>query len=278
MIFQDNNVFAHLDVRDNVALGIVAGAEARCGVRRRRSIGVLAQIGLAALAPRKPGEVSGGERQRVAIARALVRDRPVLLLDEPFAALGPALRARHARSADDHAEGPQADGPHGDAPARGCLAGGRATRPIVDHGSILALRPTAELLASTDVPGLEAYLGGLETGAAVCANPPAAMAQILLHLRGIGLTFGGTPVLEGAELAVSEGERVALVGRNGSGKSTLLKIAAGSIESDKGEPLRAARHHASAICRRSRISRASPPCWTMSKAGLGPTDDPHRCV
>ena len=60
------------------------------------------------------------------------------------------------------------------------------------------------------------------------------MAQILLHLRDIELTFGGKPVLEGAELAVSEGERIALVGRNGSGKSTLLKIAAGLVDYDKG--------------------------------------------
>jgi ATP-binding cassette subfamily F protein uup len=61
------------------------------------------------------------------------------------------------------------------------------------------------------------------------------MSRILLHLRGIGLTFGGRPILEDAELSVAEGERVALVGRNGSGKSTLLKIAAGMIEADKGE-------------------------------------------
>ena len=50
----------------------------------------------------------------------------------------------------------------------------------------------------------------------------------------IGLTFGGTPLLSGAELSVSTGERVSLVGRNGSGKSTLLKIAAGTVEPDRG--------------------------------------------
>jgi ATP-binding cassette subfamily F protein uup len=56
----------------------------------------------------------------------------------------------------------------------------------------------------------------------------------LLQLRDIALTFGGTPLLESAELSVSAGERVCLVGRNGSGKSTLLKIAAGLIEPDRG--------------------------------------------
>ncbi len=60
------------------------------------------------------------------------------------------------------------------------------------------------------------------------------MAPPLLQLKNIALTFGGTPLLCGAELSVSTGERVALVGRNGSGKSTLLKIAAGLLEPDAG--------------------------------------------
>ena len=56
----------------------------------------------------------------------------------------------------------------------------------------------------------------------------------LLQLKDIALTFGGTPLLTGAELSVSTGERVSLVGRNGSGKSTLLKIAAKVVEPDHG--------------------------------------------
>src|ERR1700730_15932634 len=60
------------------------------------------------------------------------------------------------------------------------------------------------------------------------------MASPLLQLRDIALTFGGTPLLSGAELSVCPGERVSLVGRNGAGKSTLLKIAAGLIEPDRG--------------------------------------------
>ncbi|MGC6472221.1 MAG: ABC-F family ATP-binding cassette domain-containing protein [Parvibaculales bacterium] len=57
----------------------------------------------------------------------------------------------------------------------------------------------------------------------------------ILHLQDIHLTYGVTPLLEGAELSVAPGERLCLVGRNGSGKSTLLKIAAGEIEADDGE-------------------------------------------
>ncbi len=61
------------------------------------------------------------------------------------------------------------------------------------------------------------------------------MAPPLIQLNDIDLSFGGTPLLEGAELLVSPGDRLGLVGRNGSGKSTLMKIAAGLIEPDAGE-------------------------------------------
>src|ERR1700742_1754613 len=60
------------------------------------------------------------------------------------------------------------------------------------------------------------------------------MAPPLIQLKDIALTFGGTPLLSGVELSVSQAERVCLIGRNGSGKSTLLKIAAGLVESDSG--------------------------------------------
>ena len=61
------------------------------------------------------------------------------------------------------------------------------------------------------------------------------MIPPLLTLRDINLTFGSNSLLEGAELYVSQRDRVCLVGRNGSGKSTLLKIAAGLVEADSGE-------------------------------------------
>ena len=61
------------------------------------------------------------------------------------------------------------------------------------------------------------------------------MSPPILILKDIKLTFGGTPLLEGAELIVSNHDKICLVGRNGSGKSTLLKIAAGIIEADSGD-------------------------------------------
>ena len=60
------------------------------------------------------------------------------------------------------------------------------------------------------------------------------MPPPLLSLQDIHLTFGTTPLLSGAALSVSSGDRVCLVGRNGSGKSTLLRIAGGLMQSDAG--------------------------------------------
>src|SRR3546814_13333107 len=61
------------------------------------------------------------------------------------------------------------------------------------------------------------------------------MAPPLLILRDIHLTFGGTPLLAGAELSVNAGDRLCLVGLNGSGKSTLLKVAAGMAQAARAD-------------------------------------------
>lgn len=92
MVFQENNLFGHLSVEDNVGLG--RSPSLRLSRQDRLDIAsALERTGLSGKERRLPRELSGGERQRVALARTLVRQRPVLLLDEPFAALGPALRS-----------------------------------------------------------------------------------------------------------------------------------------------------------------------------------------
>jgi thiamine transport system ATP-binding protein len=91
MIFQDNNLFAHLDVATNVGLGIDPALRLT-DEDRKRIEDALRRVGLEGFGRRLPPTLSGGERQRVALARALVRHRPLLLLDEPFAALDPGMR------------------------------------------------------------------------------------------------------------------------------------------------------------------------------------------
>lgn len=95
MIFQENNLFAHLDVAANVGLGRHPALKLTAADRADIA-DALSRTGLAGKEHRLPQALSGGERQRAALARALVRERPVLLLDEPFASLGPALRAEMA--------------------------------------------------------------------------------------------------------------------------------------------------------------------------------------
>jgi ATP-binding cassette subfamily F protein uup len=100
------------------------------------------------------------------------------------------------------------------------------------------------------------------------------MAPPLLTLKDIHLTFGGTPLLEGAELMVAPGDRICLVGRNGSGKSTLLKIAAGLVEPDGGERFA----HPGASIRylpQEADFNGFETVRAYVEAGLGPTDDPY---
>jgi thiamine transport system ATP-binding protein len=157
MLFQDHNLFAHLDVAANVGLGIHPGLKLTAADHGRVEA-ALAQVGLAGFAQRQPSQLSGGERQRVALARSLVRDRPVLLLDEPFAALGPALR----REMLDLVRALQADRKLtvllvSHQPEDALYAAPRTA--FVHDGHVLQVGATRELLDGAPGPELRAYLG-----------------------------------------------------------------------------------------------------------------------
>ncbi len=103
------------------------------------------------------------------------------------------------------------------------------------------------------------------------------MAPPLLLLQDVHLSLGSAPLLRGAELAVSAGERLCLVGRNGSGKSTLLKIAAGLLKQDGGtrflQPGTTVRY----LPQEPDLA-GYPTTLAYVEAGMGPNDDHHRAA
>ena len=162
-LFQEHNLFAHLTVARNVGLGLHPGLRLT-PAQHEQVAAALAVVGLAGLGGRLPRQLSGGERRRVALARSVVRDRKILLLDEPFAALDPALREEMVALVDrlrrergltvllvSHLLDEVAE--HAD----------RAV--FVSDGRILADGEPAALLARPPVPELTAYLGRRGAGA-----------------------------------------------------------------------------------------------------------------
>lgn len=157
MLFQEHNLFAHLPIGANVGLGISPALKLTDGDRGRVR-NALRRVGLGGLERRLPRELSGGERQRAALARALVRDRPVMLLDEPFAALGPALKREMLHLV---AELQRERGmtvlmvTHQPDDARRI-----ASHTVFVHdGRVIAVKPTEELFESPDIPEVAEYLG-----------------------------------------------------------------------------------------------------------------------
>ena len=157
IVFQQHNLFPHLDLYTNVALGV--DPSLRLTPAQDASVDdALAQLGLDELRRRKPGELSGGQRQRVALARALVRRRKILLLDEAFAALGPAQRAELIGLVKTLVRENDMTALLVSHQPRDALIASARTAFLCD-GRIEALQPTVELLEQSPSPAVRDYLG-----------------------------------------------------------------------------------------------------------------------
>ncbi len=155
-LFQDHNLFLHLSVFDNIAIGLHPGL--RLNPAQKRQVQEAAdKVGLGEMLTRLPEQLSGGQQQRVGLARALVRGRPLLLLDEPFSALDPALRremrAEVARLACEQGITVLMVSHN---PEDAQLIADQVL--FIDAGRI-ALQGKPDILHSSDHPGLLRYLG-----------------------------------------------------------------------------------------------------------------------
>ncbi|CAM3262822.1 ATP-binding cassette domain-containing protein [Paracoccus nototheniae] len=154
ILFQHHNLFPHLSVTQNMGMGL--RPDLRLDRAQRVQVAqALDQVGLTGMGERRPGALSGGQQSRVALARVLLRARPLLLLDEPFAALGPALKSEMlallAQIATDTTVLMVTHDP----------TDARIFAPdtlLVEDGRVHPPRPTGALLDDPP-PGLRAYLG-----------------------------------------------------------------------------------------------------------------------
>lgn len=91
ILFQSETLFEHLTAAKNIELGLPRDTPRP--ERARQNVAALDEVGLPGVLNQRAATLSGGEKQRVALARTLLRNRPVLLLDEPFSALDDSTRA-----------------------------------------------------------------------------------------------------------------------------------------------------------------------------------------
>ena len=154
-LFQDNNLFPHLTIVANV--GLALSPDLRLSAAQEAQVTAsLAQVGLADMGTRKPATLSGGQQARAALARALLQDRPLVLLDEPFSALGPALKVEMLDLVQD------------------TFAGAGRTVLMVTHDPQDALRIADEIIFVAD-----GSVTGPHPARSFMENPPPALRAYL---------------------------------------------------------------------------------------------------
>jgi thiamine transport system ATP-binding protein len=155
ILFQDQNLFPHLTIARNIALGL--SPTLRLTPAQWAQVdATLTRVGLPDMGTRKPAQLSGGQIGRAALARALIRAKPLLLLDEPFAALGPALKADMLALVDD------------------VVADAKATLLMVTHDPNDA-RQHADMVIFVDAGVAQPPVPTAD----IFANPPAALRAYL---------------------------------------------------------------------------------------------------
>lgn len=155
ILFQDNNLFPHLTIGQNV--GLALRPDLRLSTDQRQAVtDALRRVGLDGFLDRKPAALSGGQQSRAALARILLVDRPVVLLDEPFAALGPGLKDEMLDL------------------VRDVLVDEAKTLIMVTHDPADAKRIAGEVVLVADGAAMPPVATDM-----LFANPPAALAAYL---------------------------------------------------------------------------------------------------
>ncbi len=156
-VFQENNLFPHLDVFTNIAIGIEPSLKLNES-QKQQIFAALENVELTNLEKRLPKALSGGQRQRVALARALVRKHSVLLLDEPLAALGPAMREEIIDLLKQLVEAEKMHALLISHQPEDALKASTRTA-FINQGKVLKIDNTKRLLKHSDLTEIKNYLG-----------------------------------------------------------------------------------------------------------------------
>jgi molybdate transport system ATP-binding protein len=201
---------------------------------RREKVSELLQI--EALLGKNAIQLSNGERRKVFIARALLKDPRLLILDNPFTGLDQAFRARLkaviARLTQDRMRVMVVETDRDEIPpgithvleVEDCRVVASGPRGAKDP----ALKEQSPIgLISSPQRGLGPFSPGVQPRAYLAATDENVDRQVLIHMKNVNVSYNGTPVLQGIDWTVRQGERWALLGPNGAGKTTLLSLILG---------------------------------------------------